>query len=188
MNYKPLFLLVSMLILTACSTLKLKTDFDPEASFVSLKTYAWLPEKFQPSGDPKLDSNQLMHKRIHTALESWFKERGYSKLSRDKADFLIGYYVVVEQKTQVSVLHDSYVYPHGWGRYGSPYYSGGAQTYAYEFDQGTMIIDIINNKTHKLMWRGTAVDEIKTLNTPEEKTARIREVVDKILAEYPPEK
>lgn len=180
-----LILVLCMLMLSACSTLKTTSDFDPNASFANLKTYNWLPQKFKPSGDPKLDSNQLLHKRINLAMENWFNQHGYSKQSASEADLLIGYFVVVEQKTEITVLHDSYGYPYGWRRYG--YYPTRSQTYAREFDQGTLIIDIVSNKTQKLLWRGTAIDEIEPLPTPEEKSARVQSVVDAILQAFPPQ-
>lgn len=178
--------LCSFFILASCSTLEVKMDYDNNVSFTGLHSYSWLPGRPLKSGDPKLDSNDLMHRRIRASIDGWLKNHGYAKQPREQADFLVSYYIVIEQKTRITVLNDYYGYPRGWGRYDYYDYPYRNQTYAYEYEEGTMIIDIVNNKTKKLMWRGTAVDEVKDLKTPEEKQARITEVVDSIMAGFPP--
>ena len=182
-----LTLLVCVVFLNACSTMKISVDYDNEASFANLKTFNWLPGMPLSSGDPKVDSNNLMHERIRSEIETWLTSNDHKKTVREQADFLVSYYVVIEQKTRITVLNDYYGYPRGWRYYDSYDYPYSNRTYVYEYEQGTLIIDIINNKTHELMWRGTAEDEVSDLKTPEEKKARIAEVVKNILQKFPPQ-
>lgn len=179
-----------LIILSACASMQISTDYDDSVSFVGLQTYNWLPGAPVNSGNPVIDSDSLLHQRIRSEINRWFENHGYSLQPQDKSDFLVSYYVVTEQKTQISVLNDYYGYPRGWGLYGG-YYDypgpGGSRTYVYEYEMGTMIIDIVNTKTHQLMWRGTAEGEVKELKTPEQKKARIAKVVHSILSNFPPQ-
>ncbi len=184
---KFLYILISSLILASCSSMKISMDYDANASFVNLKTYNWLPGHPKKSGNPVIDSDELMHRRIKNEINHWLQQHGYVLAPRNRADFLISYFVVTEQQTRITVLNDYYGYPRGWGFYGGYYgYPGGSRAYVYDYELGTMIIDIVNTRTHKLMWRGTAEDEIKNLKSPEEKKAKIAEVVEKIMTQFPP--
>ncbi len=188
-TFKFIGLLMSVLLLFACSPMQITTDYDDSVLFADLKTYNWLPGRPLSTGNPVIDTNSLLHKRIKNEINRWFQSHGYKLEPKDKSDFLVSYYVVTEQKTQISVLNDYYGYPRGWGYYGG-YYDypgpGGSRTYVYEYEEGTLIIDIVNTKTHQLMWRGTAEGEVEELKTPEEKKARIAKVVQSILKKFPP--
>lgn len=179
--------LISVLVLSACASMQVSVDYDEKVSFANLKTYNWLPGRPLKSGNPIIDTDNLLHRRIKDEINRWLESHGYSLEPREESDFLVSYYVVTDKKTQITVLNDYYGYPLGWGYYGGYYgYPGGSRTYVYEYDVGTLIIDIVNTKTRQLMWRGTAQGEVKELKTPEEKKARIAEAVQSIMKNFPP--
>jgi hypothetical protein len=55
-----------------------------------------------------------------------------------------------------------------------------------EYEQGTLVLDIVERRSKKLVWRGTARATLLENPTPERSTARINEAVRKILAGFPP--
>jgi hypothetical protein len=140
--------------------MKVDVDYDPEIHFQTLRNYAWLSDKAPESGNPVIDSDSLLHDRIHKETEAWMAVHGYHKTAKNKADFLLTYRLVMENKTRVTVLDNYYAYPlcwrYGYGAYpfayNSWYYFPEIQTYQYQ--RGTFILDMINPKTRKLMWRG----------------------------------
>lgn len=177
-----------LLLFSGCSTLQVNVDYDQAATFDNLRSYAWVPGTPEKSNNPELDSNTLLHDRIQGAINSWFSNHGYEKKPLQQADFLIAYRVIVEDKTSVTVLNDYYGYPMGW-HYGyyRPY--GAQRTYVYYYQQGSIIIDIVDPKTRKLMWRGSATDDVlRESATPEKRQQRITEAVNAILKNFPPEK
>lgn len=176
--------------LGACSTLEISTDYDPAARFSNMKRYAWLPEPQKKTGDPRIDDNTLLQQRIRRAVDAELAAKGYTRADAD-ADFLVGYHVSLDKRRSVQVLNDYYGYGPGWGyRYGSVYrplgYVGPPETYVYEYEQGTLILDIVNPADRALMWRGAARDEVHFQNTPEESEAQIREAVKAMLERFPP--
>jgi len=55
----------------------------------------------------------------------------------------------------------------------------------YSYKEGTLIIDLMDNKTKNLMWRGWAVRDIKESYSPKEVEELIEEVVSKIFRKFP---
>lgn len=177
-------------LLAACSTLEVTTDYDPSAVFAGLKRYAWLPEPQKKTGDPRIDDNTLLEQRIREAVDDALAAKGYV-LSDADPDFLVGYHVSLDKRQSVQVLNDYYGYGPGWGwRYGSAYrpmgYAGPPDAYVYEYEEGTIILDVVSPANRELMWRGSARDEVQFESTPEQSAAKIREAVQAMLERFPP--
>lgn len=178
------------LTFTGCSTMRVTSDYDPAASLTTLRTYDWIPGPVAKTGDPRIDDN-LLDKRVHEAVDSWFVQNGYCKKTTESADFWVGYHVTLDKKTKISDLNDYYSYSPGWGsHYGYrylPYSTFGSPTRSvYQYDQGTLILDIVDPNTRKLLWRGSATDEVNLSSSPEKKREKIFEAVNKILEQFPP--
>ena len=63
----------------------------------------------------------------------------------------------------------------------------GNETFVYTYDQGSLIIDIVEPDSRKLIWRGSATDEVNFSNTPEQKERKINEAVEKLLEPFSPQ-
>ena len=188
-NLKICSLIVGLWVLYSCSSKNISIDYDPEISFASLKTYHWVPGTPKKTGNIKLDSNSLYHSRIKKEIDNWLGSRGYSKKEQSQTDFLVTYYVMVEKRTELLSINDYYGYPGYWGygHYGYYGFSGGYnRQYLYEFDYGTLIIDIVNSETKKLMWRGSIAQQVYEGQKPEKRIARIAKAVNGILRNFPP--
>ena len=46
--------LLAVLVLAGCATTQVRRDFDPDISFVGLRTYALMDEAASPNGNPTL--------------------------------------------------------------------------------------------------------------------------------------
>jgi len=161
------------LALAACSSFSVDTNYDPNASFEGLRTYAWR-EPSKESGDP------LTLKLVRDAADAELAARGYQGVAADP-DFTIGQFVVVRQKVDVQFMDDYW----GYSYRGGPHWSS---TYVTTYDEGSIVLDIANGSTGEPMWRGAATGIVDTSATPEERQQRIREAVAGVLAEFPPKK
>lgn len=172
---------VAVLLLAACSSVTVNTDYDPGADFAALKTYAWLARKAGATGDPRLDST-LLHERIRSAVEAQLAARGYEKVAVGRADFLVAYHTAIERKIDVDTIYRGYGYRSGaWG------WGVGHETVVYEYDRGTLLLDVLDPKAHRLLWRGSASAIVSEQSTPEQRTKRVNEAVAKLLDRFPPE-
>lgn len=71
----------------------------------------------------------------------------------------------------------------GWGWGWNPWWGAGMNNVTVT-QEGTLYIDFFDAKTREMIWQGEGFGYI-TKNV-EKKDARIKEFVDKILAQYPP--
>ena len=173
-----------------CSSMEVNYDFDPKANFSGLKTYSWLDKPQKLTGDPRIDGNTILEDRIHEAVDRGLAARGFRKVTADP-DFLVAYHVSLDKRQSVQTLNSYYGYGPGWGYgYGAAYrpgfWAGPPDTYVYEYEQGTLILDIVHPGNKALMWRGSAQDEVHFKSSPEKDQKQLDEAVHKMLEHFPP--
>lgn len=168
------FPLMLLFLITSCSTVKVATDYDKEANFNQYNSFA-----FYKTGIDKAQISDLDKKRILRAIESELMAKGMNK--SETPDLLVS--IFTKERERVDVYNNNFGYGWGWNPwyYGS-YYGG---TSVSRSTEGTLFIDLIDAKTNNLVWQGMGSADLVTQNM-EKKEERIREIVMKILAEYPP--
>jgi hypothetical protein len=161
--------LFALLLLAGCSPITVHHDYDPNEDFSTLRRWA-----FASSPTPATGSNSqvsgLTYDRIRRAIEDQLTLKGYQKLDSNP-DFLVRTHAGAGQKLEVEPG-----YGYGWG-YGNQ---------VQAVDEGTLVIDILSVKEKRLVWRGTGSGALDPNLDPEQRDARIRETVQKILADFPP--
>lgn len=173
-------LIGTWLVLSACVDVAVSTDYDPGFDFAPYRSFAWLQEKQPLTGDVRLD-NPLLHQRVREAIERTLIARGYQK-SSGRADFGIGYHLSLSQRYDVSSLQSHYGYGPGWNRVGY----GPADTVVREYEEGTLVIDVVDGKADRLVWRGQASGRVRESQTPEQRRQRIDQAVESVLSRFPP--
>ena len=167
-----------LLALTGCSSIRATADYDRTASFGSLHTYAWRTAPQQGPGDPRLD-NSLLDARVKHAVDRELEAKGYRKVSpEERADFLVGYHVVLQRKVDVQTVGTWYGYRGAGLRI--------PETRTYQYEQGTLLLDVVDPTTTNLIWRGTATAVVDPDVSTEKRERRIAEAVAKVLADFPP--
>jgi hypothetical protein len=175
--------IISFLIISACSGIPVSQDFEQGFDFSSLKTFAWDANEDNQWG--VADSNELVDRRIRSAIDNTLTARQYSQVNAAEADFLLLYNVVVEQRISSSNVSGGVsVGRSSRGRHGSIGISTGSQVRTYE--QGTMLIDVIDVARDKLVWRGTSAQALPDLSDPQRLTDHINATVAAILEQFPP--
>jgi len=175
-----------LFLLTACSTLTVQTDYETTYDFSALNTYAWL-EGEAPSGDIRIN-NSLIINRVVNAVNSSLQSKGYTLVDKDKADFHVNWFGGIENKIRQESINSYYGYlgydSDDWGYRG--YWPGYIRTYTYEYQQGTLIIDIADSKSKQLVWRGIGQEYLEEKETPEQITQGINQIVIEILSSFLP--
>lgn len=177
---------VLLVICGACSTLRVSTDFNPAYDFISMKTYAWLDSGEKPGTDARIN-NDLIVDRVRAAVERTLAAKGYVKTEAVSADFMVSWFGAINTKLQLDSI-DHFYSPYGYGALGrDPYWGGGMRTTtAREYEEGTLVVDILDPKQHKLIWRGTGIERLGTNKDPEAVTKRINNAIAAIMADFPP--
>ncbi|HSF10207.1 MAG TPA: DUF4136 domain-containing protein [Nitrospirales bacterium] len=102
--------------------------------------------------------------------------KGYVEIVAGSSDFYVTYHVRAREKTEIQPMPGSMIGP-GWGR-------GYAEVYQYE--EGTLIIDLFHAKAQHLIWRGIAKGVVDWHAALERRAELIDEAVKKNFAQFSP--
>ena len=152
MKTKILSLIIALLFLTSCQSVRVVTDYDKTAQFKTYKTFGFLKD-----GVDRAEISDLDKRRILRALETTLLEKGFTK--SETPDLLVNFFT--KEKQQVNVYNNSYGgfgYGYGWGWGGGPFF--GAQFNVSNSTQGTLYIDLIDAKRKELIWQGIGAQVI----------------------------
>ncbi len=184
--------LVGLLVLLACGP-TIRFNYDPGIDFKSLKTWAWVEQNEFREGGRGARRNQrllterpLMDKRIEVILEKELISMGYQKVSISEAQFLVRQYarykqVPVETRTRMS----SNYWGWGWGWPGPGIGGSISTTRRDTYEQGTIMIEIVDTKTNEPIWEAGAVNALSDVRDPDEADAQITRAIKGALAKLP---
>ncbi|MHC5308969.1 DUF4136 domain-containing protein [Myroides sp. LJL116] len=179
LKFLPLAFL--LLFITACSSVKVTTDYDTAIDFSQYKTYAFLKE-----GIDHVKINDIDKKRILSAIEQNLQAKGFVK-SNTNPDLLIN--LVTKSKEQVNITtvnNNNFYSPWGYYRPGwGPYWGPNSTTVSTQV-QGTLFVDILDTKSKMLVWQGIGTGVISNTNNMKKREERIQEFVKDILSNFPP--
>ncbi len=167
-----------MVIGLGCSTISVTYDYDTKTNFTGLKTFDFIPVPVQSN------INTLNVKRFQDAVRNQLESKGYTQ-KPDNPDFQIAMYLSKQEKSKTQSV-ESYTYTFGrrinWGD------DSGRIINVYEYDEGTLILDIVDAQSNELSWRGVAKAEVLHYTNPEKREKRINNAVQKLLNNFPPTK
>jgi len=176
--------LTLILYLSACSTLQVSTEYDPEVSFKNFNDYAWIPEPTLPKKNQHIDNKDLDH-QIRTSVDKSLVSKGFQINDSSQPSFLVGYHIAIDQKTTINTVNRYYGYEPAWNPNA---WRGTTDLGQHNFEQGTLIIDIVNASTNELLWRSNASAEIDPYANTKTRLQRIDKAINKMLSDFPPNK
>lgn len=176
-------ILCGVVLTAACASARVSvnSDYDPQAleGMAAYQNYSWMQH---PQGGDNRVNNDLVATRVINAVDEVMAAKGYGKVQRG-ADFLVGWHASLVGKVAVTTVNRYYGYGYGRWRRGGVVVQ---DTRVREYDEGTLIIDVVDASSNELVWRGSAQGEVRATSAVEERNERIREVVSKILEGFPP--
>jgi hypothetical protein len=152
-------------------------DFDPNADFSSYKTYGWLQR-----GDANEELlPDYLRMRLQRVTEDVLATKGLEPApAPPQTDLLLTYTFGASQEFQVDYIPYSVYQPWGYGYWGG--YGGGFST-VRQYTEGTLVLDIVDARTHQLVWTGSITKDIQSVNPPGD---RIEKAITKLLKNFPP--
>ena len=176
-------LLALPVLLLACST-KPSIDYSTTFDFSSLRSFSILPVDPAVFANPKV--SELEVGRILNITSSELR-KAYLEVAQENADFLVRHQVVVENRVRTSQPTSSVgMYRGGYGYgYSVGMSSSSGQTTYYQ--QGTVIIDVIDAATKEVVWRGTIDGRIRETLSPQEREVNAEQYIARLFEEFPPQ-
>jgi hypothetical protein len=169
MRPTKIFVVLGILLLTTAVLRadKVTFDYDHNVNFSKYRTFMWMQEP--ETADP------FMKQRIVKAVNLQLTARGLRQVN-SKADLVIGAGLATEEK---QVL-ETYYSGGGWGWDGGGFSTTEVRTYIV----GTLIVDLIDSCTQKVVWQGVATDKIS--RKPEKRTKESDKWIAKMFRGFPP--
>ncbi len=165
-------LLLPLLFLTSCASVRVWSDYDKSVDYNQYKTYAFFKD-----GVDKVKIHDLDKKRILKAIERELQAKGMT--ASENPDVLINFFT--ESTENVNIDNSGY----GFGYYGYGGFGWGVSyNNVYRTTEGTLYIDLIDAQNKELVWQG--VGEGALTKNIEQKEERINEFVARILSKFPP--
>jgi hypothetical protein len=155
-----------------------RTITAPDANFVGRTTFRILDvPRYRgatplPSNDPML-VNSITYQAIRDEIRRAFESRGY-RYSPQQASLDVAYYATAAPVLDIR----TWDYGYDWRGFPIPV------TEVYQYEQGTVIIDVIDPVTHKLMWRGQGSAPVSS--DPNKYIDELRHAVHEIVEKFPP--
>ena len=181
-----LWVVLSALLFIGCTTQpQVETDHQADFDFSSLKTFNVAETRQDSKENILISPFTLSH--IHSALEGELGKRYQSAANGAKADFIVSYHVVIEEKIDPRSYDDLYgfgYYGRGY-RYPSPFFRGTGSGLRV-FNQGSLIIDIVDAKTGRPIWRGVSEKRLSRNMEPQEQREVLSRAVTEVVAQFPP--
>ena len=171
-------------IVAGCAQLQTGSEIDDATDFSALKTFSWLHDVDQPAEDVRLNDPKV-RQTVRGAVEESLSAKGYVRVDRQQADFLVTWFGAIEQKIKKENI-DHFYSPYGYGTlYRDPVLNTGSPQKIREYEKGTIIIDIVDPKSQKLIWRGSGSGRLAE-DQPEQTALRnLNRSVTKIIAPFP---
>ena len=169
---RTIFASVGIVLLFASASVaqQVKTDYDRSANFSQYKTYSW--EKVQTQ-DP------LWVDRIKETVNKALTAKGLTPVDSG-GDVAI---VAIEMTKNQQNLNTFYSGFGGGWRWGGGF--GDATTTVDNYKVGTLVVDLFDAKTKKIIWRGSSSD---TLSDKSDKNIKnLDKGVQKMFDHFPPD-
>lgn len=149
------------------------------ASYAQWHSFAWKAPQQSTVANPILDSG-ILATRVEKAVTETLSDAGYHKVdNREKADFLVTYHTAtaLRQQPQSGIGF-------AYGTYGLGFNTLFlTQPGPQQLQEGSLILDVIDAKTRKLVWRGWITKGLDQSNYSQQS---VNKAVERIFAKFPP--
>ncbi len=163
-----------VLALVACPPTpaqEVTTNSMPGTDFSKYHAYKWVT--IEGATQP----NQILDAQIKASIDSQLAAKGLTKTDADNADLYIGYQASIDQQKQWNA----------YGMGGGPRWGGGMATATSStISIGTLVLDMYDPATKKLVWTGRATKTLDPGNSQEKKQKNLDKAMQKLLKNFPP--
>ena len=176
-------LFASLALAASCSTTHGRFDFDRSATFAVYRSFAIVhpapagAEVPLPEGD--IAKSQLTERRVREAIERELGAKGLAPAPEASAELLVAFNLSSRRATRVVTYPDGFIHawPRRWWR------DHWDATYMQLYTEGVLIVDFVDAKTRRLVWRGWTADPLPASG---DMTRVVDHAVGEVFENYPP--
>jgi hypothetical protein len=138
------------LVLGGCATMSAGSHVEPTIDLRTFYSYQWGPRDALPIADPRLDEDPTFHDYVQGAIEKQLTQHGLDFAGAAQPDLLIHYHATVATRIDVTSADREHGYCYG----------ADCSARVVEYEAGTLVIDIVDARSNRVIWRGWARDSV----------------------------
>jgi hypothetical protein len=176
---------------SGCTQIAVYVEHDPTVSFEGLQTYDWGESKIDFAERTQTD-NQIFDSRVRSTVEAELARRGFERVEDGDPDFLVAYSAAIDVGQQTVTIdryggytQSTYLSKSGTSR-DYPRSTTGQQKVVYDYQQGSLILNVSLPEPRRRIWRAYARSVIDPEESQKARDDRLREAVRRMLADFPP--
>lgn len=166
-----------MLALVGCSLMEVQYHYEPNAPFASYKNFQWIQGMGESEQGQEID--EQLDQQIRSQISQELANKGFNESLTEKADFLINYQLITQERVAISQKDDSF--RHLNYRYPT---SMNVETYSYR--TGSLILDVIDAQSREVVWQGNVYGFVDVHTDPQKQQKRLEKAVKMLLSKFPP--
>lgn len=149
--------------IAGCAPIRVSSHVDRERDFTRYRTFDWGPADALPAGDARLERDAFFQDHIQGAIERNMAARGFERAAATvEPDVRVHFHAVIDRRLDVNRLDAQSGYCGG----------NDCQAGVSEYEEGTLVIDMIDVRTNRLVWRGWAQDSVEGVLENQDRLAR----------------
>jgi len=171
-----LVIAVGWLALSGCKSTPAKVNTGP----IKATTFSFVHTGAVPDAE-FAENRQAIHELIQTAMVNTLARKGLTRVPSG-GDVTVAYLLIVGNNATTTSINDYF----GYGRDAAGLVDKAHQEFAVKdknpnyFEAGTLVVDIVDGKTFKLLRRNYVVRPILGDLPPEARQARIQQAVEEV--------
>ena len=162
---------------SACATMNVSSHVQGGLDFTQYHSWQWAPADALPPSDMRMD-NTFFQDHFQGAVEKQFAAHRMvqTRSDGDVPDLLVHYHANITPRMTVNQADQT----------SGACYDEDCSVRVIENEVGTMMIDVIDAHTNRLVWRGWAQTSMEgVIDHPQRFEHRINEAVTRMFARYP---
>lgn len=149
--------------IAGCAPIRVSSHVDRERDFTRYRTFDWGPADALPAGDARLERDAFFQDHIQGAIERNMAARGFERAAATvEPDVRVHFHAVIDRRLDVNRLDSQSGYCGG----------NDCQAGVSEYEEGTLVIDMIDVRSNRLVWRGWAQDSVEGVLENQDRLAR----------------
>lgn len=162
--------LLAGVVAAGCGPIRVNSYTETGVTF-NFRTYAWAAEDSTPTGDPRLDNNRFFSDRVRASVDRELAARGFEK-TPESPDLTLHYHASITQAIEIAAATDHFEHCQNCG--------------TSVYDAGTLVIDLVDARTSRLVWRGWAEKVDTVIDNQDWMEETIDLTVAQIMKRLPP--
>jgi hypothetical protein len=168
--------LVCALATASCWGIRVGADRNRDARVAELRSWSWMPASPSGASQEEVPVTPL-DRAIQSSVEAELAALGYEhREGGAEPDFWVAYHRATDDKLNAETLYRGYppvaysgVYP--------------TETYVPEYDEGTLLVDVIRAEPRELLWRGWARRAVH--GSGQQGAERVRTALARLFERFP---